>query len=90
MSERVKPDGRLSRRSALKLAAGAAVMPLAMANIVRAQEKPAQLIMATGGGKLDDAYKASVFKTFTEKTGINIVTTANPAAKLKAMVEGKE
>jgi len=45
--------------------------------------------MATGGGKLDDAYKASVFKAFTEKTGIPIVTTANPAAKLKAMVEQK-
>ena len=45
--------------------------------------------MATGGGKLDDAYKASIFKAYTEKSGIPIVTTANPAAKLKAMVEQK-
>lgn len=89
MSQSSNANGQLSRRSALKVAMGAAAAPFAMPAIVRAQDKPAQLIMATGGGKLDDAYKASVFKTFTEKTGINIVTTANPAAKLKAMVEQK-
>jgi putative spermidine/putrescine transport system substrate-binding protein len=55
----------------------------------RAQTRPTQLIVATGRGKLDDAYKASVFKTFTDKTGIQISTTANVAAKLKAMVEQK-
>ena len=77
----------LTRRSALKTMGAAAAVTLAAPNIARA--KPSQLVVATGGGKLDDAYKASVFKAFTEKTGIQIVTTANPAAKLKAMVEQK-
>lgn len=80
---------QISRRRVMSyLGAGAAVTVFAP-NIVRAQSKPSQLVVATGGGKLDSAYKGSVFKAFTEKTGINIVTTANPAAKLKAMVEQK-
>src|SRR6476659_6040465 len=77
----------ISRRTAVASLAATATLPLAAPYVARAQSKPAQLVVATGGGKLDDAYKASVFKAFTEKTGIPIVTTANPAAKLKAMVE---
>jgi putative spermidine/putrescine transport system substrate-binding protein len=77
----------ISRRTAVASLAATATLPLAAPYVARAQSKPAQLVVATGGGKLDDAYKASVFKAFTEKTGIPIITTANPAAKLKAMVE---
>lgn len=84
----VPNPSKMSRRSLL--AAGAAASATIVApTILRAQAKPSQLVVATGGGKLDDAYKASVFKAFTEKTGIAIVTTANPAAKLKSMVEAK-
>jgi putative spermidine/putrescine transport system substrate-binding protein len=84
---RTRKSIMLTRRSALKTMGAAAAVTLAAPHIARA--KPSQLVVATGGGKLDDAYKASVFKAFTEKTGIQIVTTANPAAKLKAMVEQK-
>jgi putative spermidine/putrescine transport system substrate-binding protein len=86
---KVHRPGSISRRSALATIGATAAATLARPYIASAQAKPAQLIVATGGGKLDDAYKASVFKAFTEKTGIPIVTTANPAAKLKAMVEQK-
>ena len=81
--------GPISRRRAMHLASAAAATSLAVPGVLRAQAKPAQIVVATGGGKLDDAYKASVFKTFTEKTGIPIVTTANVGAKLKSMVEQK-
>ena len=63
------PDFR--RRQSLTLGATAAI-PLGCSLYRTRAVKPAQLIVATGGGKLDDAYKASVFKTFTEKTGIPI------------------
>ncbi len=79
----------ITRRTALASIGATATLSLAAPSILRAQSKPSQLVMATGGGKLDDAYKASIFKAYTEKTGIPIVTTANPAAKLKAMVEQK-
>lgn len=79
----------ISRRTALASMGAGTAVTLFAPNIVRAQAKPSQLVVATGGGKLDEAYKASVFKAFTEKTGINIVTTANTPAKLKAMVEQK-
>lgn len=79
----------ITRRTALATIGATASLSLAAPSILRAQGKPSQLVMATGGGKLDDAYKASIFKAYTEKTGIPIVTTANPAAKLKAMVEQK-
>src|SRR5690606_15107184 len=79
----------ITRRTALASIGATASLSLAAPSILRAQSKPSQLVMATGGGKLDTAYKASNFKAYTEKTGIPIVTTANPAAKLKAMVEQK-
>ena len=60
----------ISRRKAIATLGTTAGLSLAAPYVVRAQSKPAQLVVATGGGKLDDAYKASVFKTFTEKTGI--------------------
>lgn len=76
-----------NRRTALKLLGGAAA--LSTLGSGSSMAAPTQMVVATGGGKLDDAYKASVFKTWTEKTKIPVVTTANTAAKLKAMVEQK-
>jgi len=74
------------RRTVLKGAlAGAAV--LGAPGILRA--KPAQMVISTGGGKLEEAYTAAYFKPWTAKTGIAITTGPNTAAKLKAMVEQK-
>ena len=75
-----------TRRSALQLLGGAAALPLFGASAVA---KPTQLVVATGGGKLDDAYQKTVFAAFKQKTGIGVATTSNPSAKLKAMVEQK-
>ncbi|MFN6976486.1 MAG: ABC transporter substrate-binding protein [Gemmobacter sp.] len=44
-------------------------------------------MIRTGGGKLDEAYRASVFDPFTARTGIEVVSTAGAPAQLKAMVE---
>lgn len=79
----------VTRRAAVTSIGATGVAVLAAPYLANAQAKPAQLVVATGGGKLDDAYKATVFKAFTEKTGIPITTTANVGAKLKAMVEQK-
>lgn len=76
-----------TRRTTLGMLGSAAAMAAAGGSPLAAA--PSQLVVATGGGKLDDAYKATVFKSFTDKTKIPIVTTANTAAKLKAMVEQK-
>lgn len=46
-----------------------------------------QMVMATGGGKLEETYRKTIFSPWKEKTGIDIVTTSNQGAKLKAMVE---
>lgn len=75
----------IDRRTALGLMGGAA--SLAALGPGAARAKPSQLVMATGGGKLEDAYRKSVFDAWQEKTGIEIVTTSNPMAKLRAMVE---
>jgi putative spermidine/putrescine transport system substrate-binding protein len=77
----------VTRRTALGMMAGAAA--LTTVRSAPSGAAPSQMVVATGGGKLDDAYKASVFKTWTEKTKIPVATTANTGAKLKAMVEQK-
>ncbi|SMG26394.1 ABC transporter substrate-binding protein [Paraburkholderia susongensis] len=79
---------RWSRRDIVKALSGAAALPLVMPT--RSFAKPDQLAVATGGGMLEDAYKKTVFKTWQERTGIPIVTTANEASRLKAMVEQRQ
>lgn len=76
----------ITRRTALMgmATAGAA---LCAPNIVRA--KASQMIMATGGGKLEDVYRKTVYEPWKKKTGAEIITTANEGARLKAMVEQK-
>ncbi len=79
----------LSRRSALKLAAGsAAASILGMPAIGRAATT--QLSVANGGGALGDAFKVAAFDTFEKKTGIKIISAPYlEGAKLKAMVDAK-
>ena len=53
-----------------------------------AQSKPEQLVIASGGGALDEAYKAAYFDSFTEKTGIKIITAPYAGlARIQAMIE---
>lgn len=49
--------------------------------------KPAQMVISTGGGALEDAYRNAYFAPWTAKTGIPVITGPNTPAKLKAMVE---
>jgi putative spermidine/putrescine transport system substrate-binding protein len=71
----------MSRRSVL----AAATAALAAPHIARA--KPSSIVVASSGGKLEEAFTAAYYKPFTAKTGIEIVSTTNTYSKLKAMVE---
>lgn len=84
MSENGMRQIRINRRTALA-GLGVAGASLAMPGIVRAQ--PSQMVMATGGGKLDEAYRKVVFTPWTAKSGIEVITTTNEGARLKTMVE---
>ena len=80
----------LSRREVLQLgAAGAAMVSAGSLGFpALAQSKPDKMVIASGGGKLDEAYKKAFWDTFTAKTGIPIVTTEYAGlGKIQAMVE---
>ncbi len=80
----------LSRREIIQLgAAGAATLSVsALGFPALAQSKPDKLVIASGGGKLDEAYKKAFWDTFTAKTGIPIITTEYAGlAKIQSMVE---
>ncbi|MEZ5925040.1 MAG: ABC transporter substrate-binding protein [Hyphomicrobiaceae bacterium] len=91
MGHKFRPAVRgLSRREVVKLgAAGAAALPLsALGFPAIAQDKPEQLVIASGGGALDEAYKKAYWDTFTAKTGIKIITTEYVGlAQIQAMQE---
>lgn len=74
----------LTRRQALALAGAVSVVPWLRGERAKAA---GQLVFASGGGKLEEAYRKTIFTAFEDKTSNDIVTTANEAAKLKAMVE---
>src|SRR5581483_8748753 len=78
----------VDRRTLIKSAAAAAVLGVVGAPRI-ARAAPSQMVISTGGGALDDAYKAAYFQPWTAKTGIAITTGPNTGAKLKAMVEQK-
>ena len=80
--------GEIDRRTLIKSAAAAAVFGVAGAPKL-ARAKPSQMVISTGGGALEDAYKAAYFEPWAAKTGIAITTGPNTGAKLKAMVEQK-
>lgn len=79
----------VSRREVLRMgAAGAALSVSSLGFPALAQSKPDQLVIASGGGKLDEAYKKAYWDTFTAKHGIKIVTTEYAGlAKVQSMVE---
>ncbi|MBV9735701.1 MAG: ABC transporter substrate-binding protein [Acidisphaera sp.] len=72
---------RFPRRAVL----GAAAATLAAPAIVGA--KPASIVVASSGGKLEEAFTAAYYKPFTAKTGIQIITAVNTYSKLKATVD---
>jgi putative spermidine/putrescine transport system substrate-binding protein len=71
----------LSRRAVL----GAGAAMLATPYVARA--KPSNIVVASSGGKLEEAFTTAYYKPFTAKTGIEIVSTVNTYSKLKAMVD---
>jgi len=77
---------RPTRRAVLGGMGAVAATSLSMPSIVRAQSA-GQVVVATGGGKLEEAYRKVLFAPFTGKTGAEVITTANEGARLKAMVE---
>jgi len=79
---------RIDRRRLIKSAAATVGLGILGAPKL-ARAKPAQMVISTGGGALEDAYKAAYFEPWTVKTGIAITTGPNTGAKLKAMVEQK-
>lgn len=74
----------ISRRMALA-GLGASAIAMGLPSIGRTQ--PRQIVMATGGGKLEDAYRKTVYDPWTKSSGIEVITTSNQGARLKAMVE---
>jgi putative spermidine/putrescine transport system substrate-binding protein len=89
MTRRKHASGsQIDRRALIKSAA--VVTALGGLGIPRlVQAKPTQMVISTGGGALEEAYKAAYFAPWTQKTGITITTGPNTGAKLKAMVEQK-
>jgi len=87
MSETLSNSPGWSRRAVLKLVGAASLAPFASKPVLA---KPSQLVFASGGGKLEEAYRQSIFADWQKSTDIAITTTSNPAAKLKAMVEQKQ
>jgi putative spermidine/putrescine transport system substrate-binding protein len=84
-AEPLAPVARAGRRTLLKgLGAATAVV---IGGVPAARAAPAQMVMATGGGKLEEAYRQVIFAPWKEKTGTSIVTTGNDGGKLRAMVE---
>jgi putative spermidine/putrescine transport system substrate-binding protein len=77
---------RTTRRRLLGAGLGTASV-LAAPRIARAVES--QMVVVSSGGALEDAYREAIYKPWTAKTGIQIVTGPNAAAKLKAMVGAK-
>jgi putative spermidine/putrescine transport system substrate-binding protein len=72
---------RITRRTLF----AAAATSLAAPHIVRA--KPASIVVASSGGKLEEAFTTAYYKPFTARTGIEIISTTNTYSKLKAMVD---
>lgn len=60
-----------TRRTVLK-GGSAAAMVLAMPSILRAQDKPSEIIVRAWGGAWGESLKAGVSDPFTEKTGIKV------------------
>ena len=77
--------GFFSRRSALRIGLGSIAAP--SPRLPSCAQQPARMVVVSSGGVLEDAYREAIYKPWTAKTGIEIVTGPNPSAKLKAMVD---
>jgi len=76
----------MSRRGVLRAGLGATLAGTITApTVLRSQTR--SLVIATTGGKTEEALKKAVFEPYTKKTGIEIVTTSTVYAKVKSMVE---
>jgi len=79
-------NSRLDRRQFLAGAgAGALGVAAGLPSVAHAQS--GRMVMATGGGAIEEAYRQTIFAPWKAKTGIEIITTGNEGARLKAMVE---
>ena len=84
----MKQRQHLNRRSLLASATGIAVVLPVMGFPTVLRAKPERMTIPNPGGALEEALKAAYFKTFTEKTGIEISGAPYAdTAKIKAMVE---
>jgi putative spermidine/putrescine transport system substrate-binding protein len=54
-----------------------------------ARSQSDSVVVVSSGGALEDAYREAIYKLWTAKTGIKMITGPNAAAKLKAMVDAK-
>jgi putative spermidine/putrescine transport system substrate-binding protein len=77
---------RVDRRHFLKVALSASAAGAVFAPYV-ARAQAAEIIVATSGGKLEEAFSVAYYEPFTKKTGIKIVKATTEYAKLKAMVD---
>ena len=77
---------RPTRRGLVKLGMASAAT-LAAPALVRADG--GTMVVVSSGGALEDAYRDAIYKPWTAKTGIQVITGPNAAAKLKAMVDAK-
>ena len=84
MTKDKRIECRISRRTAL-IGLGATATALSMPRFANAQAS--QIVMATGGGKLEDAYRKTIYEPWTAESGVQVLTTSNQGAQLKAMVE---
>jgi putative spermidine/putrescine transport system substrate-binding protein len=89
MTNLVHATTAISRRSVLGAGAAAAVGSAVIGAPFVARAKVDGLVVASSGGKLEEAMTAAIYKPFTAKTGTQIVSATNTYAKLKAMVEAK-
>ncbi|BAO92888.1 ABC transporter substrate-binding protein [Caballeronia cordobensis] len=82
-------DSRInvSRRKLLMQGATTAAAVALGGNWSIARAKPSKIVVATSGGALEAAYRPAYYKPWIAKTGIEIVSTANTYAKLKAMID---
>lgn len=74
-----------SRRRVIKGFSAVAVASISSPAILRAQ--PASIVVATTGGKTEEALVKAVFEPWSKKTGIRVVSTSAVYAKVKSMVE---
>ena len=75
-----------TRRGLIKLGMASAAT-LAAPALTRADG--GSMVVVSSGGALEDAYRDAIYRPWTAKTGIQVITGPNAAAKLKAMVDAK-